>query len=210
MTGRARWNESTRLHARRGDEAARLRETGRELFARYGLRKTTIADLTDPAGIAPSTFYAFYDSKEALYLELLEEEGEELAERFVAESFEAHDDPADAIEAFLLAVMEEIETNPLVHQVVVGDDLDLLRAQYTEAELAEGREADVAYFLPYVEAWYERGVLHGPSPRVVAHAIRAVTFLALHEEDLPEYRAVKETVVAAVARGLVSGTDDDQ
>jgi AcrR family transcriptional regulator len=179
-----------------------LRETGRELFARYGLRKTTISELTDPAGIAASTFYQFYDSKEALYVDLLEAEGEEITERLMAESFERHDDPERAIEAFLLAVMEEIETNPLVHQLVVGDELEALRAEFSEAELAAERERDVGYFLPYVEAWYDEGRVEGPSPEAVAHAIRSVALLTLHEDDIAMYDEVKPTLVAAVARGL--------
>ncbi|WP_128477558.1 TetR/AcrR family transcriptional regulator [Halorussus pelagicus] len=51
-----------------------LRETGRDLFARRGLDGTTIADLTDPAGVANGTFYRFYDSKAELYDEILREE----------------------------------------------------------------------------------------------------------------------------------------
>ncbi|MFD1512747.1 TetR/AcrR family transcriptional regulator [Halomarina rubra] len=185
-----------------------VRETGRELFARYGLRKTTISELTDPAGIATSTFYQFYDSKEALYLDLLEEEGEEITDRLLGESFERYDDPEPAIEAFLLGVMDEIETNPLVHQLVVGDELDRLREQFSEAEYAAEQERDVAHFLPYIQAWYDAGRVDGPSPELVAHAVRAVAFLTLHEDDIPMYQAVKETLVAAVARGMTRETGE--
>lgn len=181
-----------------------IRETGRELFARYGLRKTTIAELTEPADIAASTFYQFYDSKEALYLDLLEEEGEEIAARLMADSFEATDDPTEAIERFLLGVMAEIGTNPLVHQLIVGDDLDRLQASIPDAELAAERERDISYFLPSIEAWYDAGRVDGPSPEVIAHAIRAVTLLTLHEDEIPMYQEVKETLVRAVANGLVT------
>ncbi len=61
-----------------------LRETGRDPFARYGLDKTTIADLTDPADIANGTFYRFYDSKEGLCFEVLCEEGLSPEEGIVA------------------------------------------------------------------------------------------------------------------------------
>jgi AcrR family transcriptional regulator len=187
----------------------RLRETGRGLFARYGLAKTTIADLTDPAGVADSTFYTFYDSKEALYLELLEEEGEVIADRIVGESLERHDDPERAIAAFLRAMCEEIETNPLVRRLVVEDELDRLRDRQTDAELAADRQQSVGYLLPYVEAWYEAGRLRGPDPETVAHAIRAVTFLTLHEADVGEerYDAVRDLLVAAVAAGLTTPVD---
>jgi AcrR family transcriptional regulator len=187
----------------------RLRETGRDLFARYGLAKTTIADLTDPAGVADSTFYTFYDSKEALYLELLEEEGEAIADRVVGASFERHDDPERAIAAFLRTICEAVETDPLVRRLVVEDELDRLRDRLSDAELAADRQQSVGYFLPYVEAWHEAGRLRGPDPETVAHAIRAVTFLTLHEEDVGEerYAAVRDLLVDAVAAGLATPAD---
>ena len=182
----------------------RLRETGRDLFARYGLAKTTIADLTDPAGVADSTFYAFYDSKEALYLELLEEQGEAVADRIVGASFERYDDPERAIAAFLRAICEEIETNPLVRRLVVEEELDRFREGLTDAEREADRQQSIGYFLPYVEAWYEAGEVRGPDPETVAHAIRAVTFLTLHEEDVGEerYPAVRDLLIESVAAGL--------
>jgi len=183
-----------------------LLETGRELFARYGLKKTTISDLTDPVGIANGTFYQFFDSKEALYLELLEAEGEDLAERFISESFERYEQPEAAIEAFILAVMDEIETNPLIHQLVVEDELERLRDEFSDERIQNEQQRDIGYYLPYIEVWYEQGQVQGPSPEVVAHAIRSVTFLTLHEEDIPMYQEVKETTAAALARGLTDTT----
>ncbi|MFD1644455.1 TetR/AcrR family transcriptional regulator [Haloarchaeobius litoreus] len=191
-------------------ERERIREglvaEGRELFSRYGLSKTTLADLTDPVGIATSTFYQFFDSKEALYLEILEREGEELLPRMLA-PFEEHDDPENAIVGFLTALMDEIETNPLMRQLVIdSDELDRLREHHTEAELREEREQSLAYFLPYVEAWYEAGQVEGPSPETVANAIRSVSFLTLHQEDIGEdrYRETRDLVIRAVAKGLTA------
>lgn len=138
-----------------------LHETGRELFARYGLDKTTIGELTEPAGIATGTFYQFYDSKEALYLEILEAYGEELVPRLLDNSFEAHDDPEEAITAFLEAIMHEFESNPLIHQIIVEDEYDRLRAQYSDEEIAAGREESIEYFLPYIERWYDDGQVTG-------------------------------------------------
>jgi len=180
-----------------------IREAGRELFAARGLARTTIGDLTDPAGVADSSFYTFYDAKEALYLELLTEEGEAVAER-VTRALERHDDPERAIAAFLRTVTDEVETNPLVRRLIVEDELDRLRDRLTEAEREADRQASVGHLLPYVTAWYEAGDLRGPDPETTAHAIRAVTFLTLHEEDIgsERYPAVRELVIEAVAAGL--------
>ncbi len=189
-------------------ERERIREAllteGRDLFARYGLSKTTIADLTEPAGIAPSTFYQFFDSKEALYLAVLDREGERLLPELLA-PLEEHDDPEDAIVDFLARLMDEIETNRLIRPLVVDtDQRERLREQHTEEELRAEREQDIAYLLPYVEAWYEAGAVEGPSPEVVANAIRSVSFLTLHRADIGEerYRETRDLVIRAVARGL--------
>src|SRR5262245_27926264 len=48
-----------------------LLETGERLFTGQGLRKTSLEELMAPTGVAKSSFYVFFDSKEALYLELM-------------------------------------------------------------------------------------------------------------------------------------------
>ncbi|WP_435335030.1 TetR/AcrR family transcriptional regulator [Haloarchaeobius sp. TZWWS8] len=191
-------------------ERERIRETllaeGRDLFSRYGLKKTTIADLTEPVGIAPSTFYQFFDSKEALYVEILQREGERLLPGVLAPLGE-HDDPEAAIVAFLTGIMDVIETNDLIRQVVFDpDEAARLRAQFTDEEAAARREEKLAYLLPYIEAWYEAGAVWGPSPEVVANAIRSVTLLSLHREELGEdrYDETRDLVIRAVAKGLTS------
>ena len=71
----------------------RLLETGRRLFTTQGLRKTSLDDLVAPAGIAKSSFYAFFDSKEALYLELMLRQAPELHRQLAAVLDEAHRRP---------------------------------------------------------------------------------------------------------------------
>lgn len=184
-----------------------LRETGSELFARYGLRKTTVSELTETVGIGKGTFYRFYDSKEALYVDILAQYREELIPRLLSNSFEAHDDPQEAIAAFLELSMDEIESNPFFQQIIAEDELDQLRTQYVREELEEGRQHDVAAILPYIEEWYADGCVTGPDPETIVDALDAVAYLTLHVEDIGEerYPAIRDTLIAAVAAGL---TDD--
>lgn len=186
-----------------------LHKTGRDLFGRYGLRKTTIEELTEPADIAKGTFYQFYDSKEDLYIAIIDEYSDELIPRVMGASFEAYDDPEEAIAAFLDVVLNELETNPLIRRIIMDDEVDRLRAQYSDDDLAAERERKVAYFLPYIEQWYDDGRIIGPDPETIAYAIRAVGNIVLHEEDLGEerYHAVRDTLITAVAAGLTDESD---
>ncbi|RLM83373.1 TetR/AcrR family transcriptional regulator, partial [Halobellus sp. Atlit-38R] len=113
-----------------------LLKTGRKLFARYGLKRTTISDLTDPAGIADGTFYHFFDSKERLYLEILTREQEAFADSVDGLLADASG-PQEGITAYLRLTIEEIETNPLIQQLVVEDDWERLVQEFSGDELAE-------------------------------------------------------------------------
>jgi AcrR family transcriptional regulator len=191
-------------------ERERIRERlvaeGRELFAQYGLKKTTIGDLTDPVGIANGTFYQFFDSKTDLYVEILDREGEQLLPRLLA-PLEDNDDPETAIVAFLTTLMDEIETNTLIRQLLVEpEEMEMLKEYHTAEELERDREESLGYIRPFVEAWYENGDVRGPNPTVVASAIRSVSFLTLHQEDIGEelYDETRDLVIESVARGLTS------
>jgi AcrR family transcriptional regulator len=181
-----------------------LLEAGRERFARYGLRKTTIADLTEPAGIATGTFYRFFDSKEALFWAVLEGEREDALARYEA-AVEAAEGPEEEIVALLTAICDEIETNPLTRAVLADGEIDRLIRGMSDEELAEGHRRSVEHLLPYVESWQAAGVAPDADPEVVAGVLRAVTFVTLHRDELgPSYPAIRETLIERLAAGLVT------
>lgn len=192
------FTEAEREQIRRG-----LLDAGRELFAQYGLKKTTIADLTDEVGVAPSTFYQFFDSKEALYAAVLEDVGDDIVGPIFEQSFEATDDPEAAIRRFLRLLLDEIETNPLLKQVIV-DGREAYDRGLTDEERAAEREQELASLVPYVEKWHEAGKLRGQDPTVVASVIRAATFVTLHRDDIGDdrYPATRDLLIDSVAAGL--------
>ena len=195
------------------DQRERIRsdllEAGRELFAQYGLAKTTIADLTSEVGIGTSTFYQFYDSKEALYLAVLDREGEAIARKLSEGDVIGGEDPETVVREFLLFLFDEIETNPLVRQLVVSDELDRLREYRTpeerEAERAEEVKAIRAFTDPFVKA----GEVHGEDPELVARAVGAIPYLTLHEDDIgsDHYPEVRDFVIETFARGLAASEE---
>ncbi len=49
----------------------RLLEKGKELLFSYGVKKTSVEDITKASGMAKGTFYQHFDSKEACFFELI-------------------------------------------------------------------------------------------------------------------------------------------
>ncbi len=51
----------------------RLLAAGKGLLASYGVRKTSVEDITKAAGMAKGTFYQHFESKEAFFIEVIEQ-----------------------------------------------------------------------------------------------------------------------------------------
>jgi len=66
--GRVRRGQETR-EARR----AQILESALRVFAEKGYHSASVTDLVDAAGVARGTFYLYFDSKEAIFLELLDD-----------------------------------------------------------------------------------------------------------------------------------------
>lgn len=84
-----------RRGARKGDlKEAAILDTAWQLLAKKPLSAITVQDLTAGAGISRSTFYFYFDSKEAAVLALAERVGRDVAGRAVAPFFRS-DAPAE-------------------------------------------------------------------------------------------------------------------
>ena len=49
-----------------------LLEQGTKFFSQYGLKKTSVEELAVSVGISKAAFYLFYESKEALFMDVVE------------------------------------------------------------------------------------------------------------------------------------------
>ena len=187
-----------------------LLETGRELFPQYGLKKTSLDDLTQPVGIAKSSFYSFFESKEALYMEILMEMREEVKERVVGASLEADEGARAAIARFLRAAIHEIENNPLTWRLVAHpEELRLLARKIAPEQMKANIEASTLPILSFIREAQARGEVVPGDPEVLASVIRSVTMLTLHKKDIGNtYPKVLEMMIELVADGLTKGAGE--
>jgi AcrR family transcriptional regulator len=51
----------------------RLLEKGHEFFCKHGLKKVNVEELAKAANISKGAFYQFFESKEALFMDIVEE-----------------------------------------------------------------------------------------------------------------------------------------
>ncbi|XVH33524.1 TetR/AcrR family transcriptional regulator (plasmid) [Haloferacaceae archaeon DSL9] len=206
------------MHGFSDDERERIREelieVGSELLLTYGPKKTTVADITDPIGIAKSTFYLFFDSKAELYFEILRRETLAFRER-ITEELDGVTDPRVGLERLFRSYIEFAEGNPLVQEVVIqGNYRETFRTSIAPDAWAKMQQEGVADYVPFVEALQEQsdGPLASYDPTVVLGVMGTLGLLVLHRDEYEEYgegyyETVREALIVALARGLTVADD---
>jgi AcrR family transcriptional regulator len=182
---------------------ARLLTAGREIFERMGLAKATIADLAAAAGIGKGSFYGFFDSKEALFMAVLD--GEETAFKAALRvDLEGRATPRQAVEALLVAAATRLSAHPFLRLLVDPATISLLLLRLEPSVLADNRARDQAYFEGLARDWKARRWLREDvAPQTVFDVVSAMFALSLQGEIIGEQAmraAVREIAGAVAAR----------
>lgn len=114
----------------------RLKREGRECLARFGIRKTTVDQLSVAAGISTGAFYRFYDSKELLFFEIIEDMHEEMYGRALRTLRARVDLPqAERMELAILQFFEQMKELSVAS--VWESDMDYLLRKIPEETLRD-------------------------------------------------------------------------
>jgi AcrR family transcriptional regulator len=82
------------------EKAESILDTARSLFAKYGIRKTSLQDVAGMARVAKATIYNYFGSKDQVYIEVLNREANRSIEKISAAVGLAAS-PVDKLKAFL-------------------------------------------------------------------------------------------------------------
>jgi AcrR family transcriptional regulator len=161
----------------------RLLEQGYKLFSVYGLRKTNIEELAQAAGISKGAFYNFYESKEALFMDVIEQAEIRLRQEVLA----VVDLPGPSPRARLLAVLKKafaiVETMPIL-QFVTGSDYDLLFRRLPAGKFQEHLSNDRAFFEELIARCQNAGIPIRAQPEQIVGLLYPLVLTILHKDDM--------------------------
>ncbi|ADJ15001.1 TetR/AcrR family transcriptional regulator [Halalkalicoccus jeotgali] len=186
-----------------------LVETGRERLVRYGPAKTNVVDITEPVGIAKSTFYRFFDTKAELYVEIYRREVAEFAEGTRAEIDEA-DSSREGLEALFRSYAGWLEDNPFVQRMVVQSDYRSFYQDVPDETMEAIQREGLAEFEAVFEPLRERegGLREDVETIELLGLLSLIGLLVIHREEYDNYNAsyyerVRDLLIETLARGLV-------
>ncbi|HEX8992482.1 MAG TPA: TetR/AcrR family transcriptional regulator [Anaerolineales bacterium] len=161
----------------------RLLQQGDRLFSAHGLQKTNVEELTRAAGISKGAFYKFYESKEALFLDITE-----AAERRVREEVLAVLDlPGPSPRARLLAALRKafdlFEHLPLL-QFLTGADYERVFSTVSQSQLQEHLDADRRFMEQFLARSRTAGIPIRVDAMQITSLLYPLALAILHREDL--------------------------
>ncbi|MCG3420661.1 TetR/AcrR family transcriptional regulator [Oceanobacillus jordanicus] len=182
---------------------------GRDLFVKQGLKKTSISDITKSVGIAQGSFYNFYESKEVLYLEILEQEEEKIREQLVLPFFQSGNVTRESFKSFLMEAFSVMETNAFIRQLFDEGIMESLLRKLPEEKVAHLVNSDVDFFTPLVEKLQRENVIVEEQSEVVIQLLRMVFLLFLQKQQIGEehFAESMDLLLTFISNGLIKKVD---
>lgn len=160
----------------------RLIHKGSEIFAGFGVRKTTIDDLAAAAGISKGAFYLFYESKEDLYMEILE-----LFEKTYRQNqLDALLKPGRSLEQGFKEMLHQAFRDWKNHPLFIKfskEDLDHLMLKLPAERMAAHFDQDEDFTAEILTQLKKAGADIRMDVKAVAGLMKGLFFVSIHEHD---------------------------
>ncbi|MEV4091695.1 TetR/AcrR family transcriptional regulator [Streptosporangium saharense] len=182
-----------------------LLDAGEELFTTQGLKKTSLDELVASAGIAKGSFYAFFDSKESLYLEVMLRRTPRVAAR-VATALTGPPGE-ESLVAVMRAVTGVLTDDPLYRRLLARpDELEAVTRRVGPEQIARVTPQIVTPLLDYLAEGQRAGVVVADiPPETLVGVIRGVGLVVLNRDRFgPAYEQVLEATIRTLARGMLT------
>ncbi|WP_444641568.1 TetR/AcrR family transcriptional regulator [Caproiciproducens sp. R1] len=138
------------------DRKAEIYRCGKHLFSLKGFKDTNVAEIMKTAGMAAGTFYNYYSSKEALFLDIYNDENVAL-KKSIMEGLDIDADPMQVVRQMLRLNLEGMNENPILRQWYDRESFSKIETKFRE-ENGLGR-VDFLYssFIEIVRKWQAEG-----------------------------------------------------
>ena len=182
-----------------------LIETGKVFFSQYGLKKTSIAELTKAVGISQGSFYLFFPSKEMLFYTVLKEEEVKIKAQLMEEVDFTSSDIKGNLKKIMFWTLDMAENNPFIKQMISMNELDMLMSGVPKEISDEHMKKDGDFFMEIISKWQSDERLVNIKTEVLVGVFGVVFTLPFNKKIIGEdnYKQTIELVIDSLAEGLL-------
>ncbi len=159
-----------------------LIEQGYQQFSTFGLKKTNVEELAKAAGISKGAFYLFYESKELLFMDVIENAETRFRQQILKEIVQPGGTPRARLSSVFKKAFTLWKTIPLLQQFTRAE-YEVLSRRIPLEKLQVHMQADHNF----LDELIDRGKRAGIPFQVKADEINGLMYIifltVLHEED---------------------------
>lgn len=184
----------------------KLIEAGRDLFSKFGLKKTGIKDITKAVGISQGSFYSFYSSKEELYFTILEAEEEKIQEEILKSGIFKGEITAQSFKDFLLKGFQLIDKNQMIKRLYQNQqEYQQIVRKLPPEKIDSHIKSDTEKLMPIITSLQQKEKIIEQDPEVISGLLRALFLMTLHREEIGEeiYPDTIKLLIDLISRGLI-------
>jgi AcrR family transcriptional regulator len=160
-----------------------LLDKGRALFARKGLKNTSVEELTRVSGISLGSFYAFYDSKEELFFDILEAEEKKISETIEKQLF-SFEMTRENFKKILLKIIDLITGNPLLVMLMNVKAYQGLISKISEDKYQRHLNQEYLFTEKVISRFLENKGMRNVRPDILSSLLHALFLLQLHKDEI--------------------------
>ncbi|WP_326909774.1 TetR/AcrR family transcriptional regulator [Sedimentibacter sp. MB31-C6] len=195
----AKFNEAEKEQIRE-----ELFDVAYHFFIDKGFKSTSIEDLTSSVGIAKSSFYVFFESKEMLYMDLLAHEGEQIKKEVWPEVI-ATEDIRSAIKMYLNKMVLELESKILTQRLVYDiEEYKIVSRKLSPEYVGSENLRSIRPLIEFIKIRQDSKEIIDEDPEVIAGVLRSTLLIGSQKGDLQQYNyeRIRELLFEAVANQI--------
>ena len=180
----------------------RLKEEAADCLARYGVRRTTVDEIVRRVNIPKGTFYLFYQSKELLLFEVIQEQQQSINRRLfqVISGLSGTKVSAEELTDAIFSFYQMAEEMPILKLIGTGE-VELL-ARKLPPEVVQAHLQDDTDTIGEMLAMLP--VKKDVDINVVSAAFHAVYYATLHKAEIGEaYDQALRTLIYGIVAQLI-------
>jgi AcrR family transcriptional regulator len=179
----------------------KLLTEGERLFTTHGIKKVTIDDLVEAAGIAKASFYTFYESKEYLYLDIVQSIQQKI---FTELNILLDSNSSLPGKERVLQVFEAMKKKMLQYPILTYMDtatIELIARKVSKERLSVFKEQN----FDAAQSLYNHGVRFSCEIRTVSYAFQAIyhSWMYLHDKGEEIQSSVTDVLLHGVINQVV-------
>lgn len=126
---------------------------GMKRFVREGVRSARIEDICRDAGIAKGSFYAFFPSKEELFMHIADAREARHKQEMLEFVQAATGSARDRAGRFFDMLIEKIETDPVLAVVLAHGEVAYLMRKLGPERMQQSQQSDRAFVAEVAQQW---------------------------------------------------------